>query len=103
MPVENYVVSVVAAYWARWPDARQHKNNNINFRMDTNVKNLRFFSPYYRLHRSSTGQISELLRLRKERYSSFKKRWPDSEKHTVLITFNSGYFIVLFLSDRGRI
>ena len=71
--------------------------------MNTNVKNLSFFSPYYRLHRSSTGQISELLRLRKERYSSFKKRWPDSEKHTVLITFNSGYFIVLFLSDRGRI
>ena len=48
--------------------------------MDTNVKNLRFFWPYYRLHRSSTGQISELLRLRKERYSSFKQKWPDTEK-----------------------
>ena len=27
LPVENYVVSVVVAYWACWPDARQHRNS----------------------------------------------------------------------------
>ena len=27
LPVANYVVSVVVAYWACWPDARQHRNS----------------------------------------------------------------------------
>ena len=67
------------------------------------MKNLSFFSPYYRLPRSSTGQISELLRLRKESDSSFKLKWPDTGKHTVLGTFNRGVCIVLFLVNRGRI
>ena len=35
------------------------------------VKNLNFFSSYYRLNRSSLGQISEFLRLRKGSYSNF--------------------------------
>ena len=35
------------------------------------VKNLSFFSSYYRLNRSSLAQISDLLRLRKESYGNF--------------------------------
>ena len=35
------------------------------------VKNLSFLSSYYRLNRSSLGQISDLLQLRKGSYSNF--------------------------------
>ena len=46
--------------------------------MDTKVKNLNLFSSYYRLNRLSLGQISELLRLKKESYNISKLKCPDT-------------------------
>ena len=51
--------------------ATQELCKNNNFTIDMKVKNLNFFSSYYRLNRSSLGQISEFLRLRKGSYSNF--------------------------------
>ena len=55
--------------------------------MDTKVKNLNLFSSYYRLNRLSLGQISELLRLRKESYNISKLKCPDTGQHTVCLLF----------------
>ena len=74
----NYVVLVVSAYWATFEVCK-----NINFTTDTKVKNLNLFSSYYRLNGLSLGQISELLRLRKESYNISKLKCPDTGQHTV--------------------
>ena len=62
---------------------------NINFAMETKAKKLNCLSSYYgRLNRLSLGQISELLRLRKESYCNVKLKWPDTGQHTVLVGYN---------------
>ena len=61
------------------------------------INPVKLFSPGYVsknfvLKRLSLGQISELLRLRKERYCNIKMKWPDTGQHTV-----AGNFVWHFL------
>ena len=54
------------------------------------INPVKLFSPGYVsknfvLNRLSLGQISELLRLRKERYYNIKMKWPDTGQHNVTL------------------
>ena len=65
------------------------------------INPVKLFSPGYVsknfvLNRLSLGQISELLRLRKERYYDIKMKWPDTGQHTV-----AGNFVLHFLGRGG--
>ena len=73
----NYVVIVVAGYWAT-----QELCKNINFAMETKAKELNC-RHIQELNRLSLGQISEFLRLRKESYCNVKLKWPDTGQHTL--------------------
>ena len=54
----------------------------VNFLMETKTKKLTVFCHVKDL-RLSLGQISELLRLRKESYCNIKLKWRDTGLHTV--------------------
>ena len=79
----NYDVIPVAGYWAAMDICR-----NANFTTETKVKTQSLFSPYHRLNLVFQGQISQLLRLRKENYRNFNKlKWSETGQHTVSKTY----------------
>ena len=82
LPVESYVqlrcyccgriLGQLSGYWAT-----QELCKNVNFDMETKAKKLNCLSSYQGLNGSSLGQISELLRLRKESYCNVKLKCLD--------------------------
>ena len=90
LPVESYVqlrcyccgriLGQLSGYWAT-----QELCKNVNFDMETKAKKLNCLSSYQGLNGSSLGQISELLRLRKESYCNVKLKCLDTGQHTVLL------------------